>query len=780
MSWVRNCAAASGASRGCVRHDLRMGAFVPITCLQAWVVCCPIILAGAAELPPGVHAQPEGTPGVGKEGLVDPRELAANVVIRRDRWGTPHISGPTDAAVVFGFAYAQAEDFFWQIEDSYILGLGRYSEVHGPAGLNSDLLNRAFEVVPQARADFAQLEPELKRLCAAFAAGLNYYLHTHPQVQPRLIKWFEPWHVLAFGRHLTLELTFRYTRLTNNYLPRLNPMIAAAPGSNAWAIGPQRTRSGRAMLLVNPHQPWFGFGQFYEAHLTSGEGWSFSGATFFGSPLPSLGHNEHLGWSFCVNEPDIADVWRETFDHPSDPLLYRYADGWRRAEEWQEVIRVKSRSGFRERTFTLRKTHHGPIVARESQQHQLAARIARLDELVLLRQMLRLVRARNLAEFQEAMALQQFPIMNVVYADRHGEIYFLYNGIVPRRDPQFDWSQPLDGSDPRTEWQGFHALDELPQVRNPPCGFVQNCNSSPFTTADDGNPDPANFPPYMVEDKEDDKRRAQRSRELLRAFHAITLEDLQQAAFDTTLYWARHELPAYAAAMHDLERTRPALADQARPYLDHLLNWDCRITPESTQATLCTAWYQELYGPNYPGETLKPTYAQDMAARFEALIRAARYLRALYGDWRVPWRDVYRMQRHANVADLVSVPFDDRLPSLPCMGGHGPMGIVFTQYYTPAVNIPFFKVRTRRYGVVGCTYLGVYEFAERVRGATLLHFGTSGDPTSEHYFDQAQLLSERRMKPELFDAAEVLSATVRAYHPGEPSLPPAVAVPTAE
>lgn len=773
MNWVREWPVAAGAGRWRhVRLALRVGGLVA-GCLLALVL--PEAQGGDATR--AVQPAPAGdSPGTGAEDI-DPGELAASVVIRRDSWGTPHISGPTDAAVVFGFAYAQAEDYFWQVEDSYILGLGRYSEVHGPAGLNSDLLNRAFEIVPQSRAGFDRLEPELKRLCTAFTAGLNYYLQTHPHVQPRLITRFEPWHVLAFGRHLTLELTFRYTRLTNNYLPRLNPMIAA--GSNAWAIGPRRTRSGRTMLLANPHQPWFGFGQLYEAHLSSGEGWSFSGATFFGSPLPSLGHNEHVGWSFCVNEPDIADVWRETFDHPSDPLLYRYGDGWRRAEEWQEVIRVKARQGFRERSFTLRKTHHGPIVARESQRHQLAVRIARLDDLVMLRQMVRLVRARNLAEFYEAMALQQFPIMNAVYADRHGEIFFLYNGVVPRRDPQFDWSQPVDGSDPRTEWQGYHTLEELPQLRNPPCGFVQNCNSSPFTTADDGNPHPADFPPYMVEDQHDDKRRARRSRELLRAMRDVTLQDVQQAAFDTTLYWARQELPAYAAALAELERTHPALAAEVRPYLEHLLDWDGRITAESTQATLCTAWYEELYGPDYPGETLKPAYVQ-MPARFQALLRAAGRLRALYGDWRVPWGDVFRIQRHANVADLVDVPFDDRQPSLPCLGGHGPMGVVFTQYYTPAINIPFLKVRTRRYGVVGCTYLGVYEFGERVRGATLLHFGTSGDPSSEHFFDQARLLAERRLKPELFDPADVLAGTVRAYRPGEPALPPAVAVPMAK
>ena len=693
--------------------------------------------------------------------------MAQSVTIRRDAYGVPHIEGPTDASVVFGFAYAQAEDYFWQIEDTYLLCLGRYAEAHGPSGLNSDLLSRAFEIVPRSRADFPGLEPSLRSLCQAYTDGLNFFLETHPHFAPRLIKRFEPWYVLAFGRHLTLELTFRYTRLTDSYMPRVNPSIDAAVGSNAWALAPSRTRSGHAMLFANPHQPWFGFGQFYEVHLQSGEGWNFSGATFFGSPMPSLGHNEDAGWTFTVNEPDIADVWRETFDDPQQPLNYRYGDGYRTAVEWQETIPVKSAHGMQDRVCTFRKTHHGPVVAKPDDQHRLTVRIAKLYESLLLRQTALLVRARTLADFQRAMATQNFPIMNAIYADRQGNIHYLYNGSIPRRDPQFDWSQPVDGSDPRTEWQGYHEYHELPQVTNPPAGFVQNCNSTPFTTSDDGNPREDDFPAYMIEDRKDDKRRAKISRQLLREMHDQTFEGLQAAAFDTTLYWAKTELPEYERAWRELEKTDPDLARQVAPYLTHLLNWDFRCELDSTQATLCVVWYEELYGAGYPGESLLPRFENDVSLRFQALILAAARLSAMYGDWKVPWGEIHRIQRHANVADLINVPFDDDQVSLPCAGCHGPLGVIFTQYYTPTVNIPFLKSPKKKYGVIGYTFLGVYEFGERVRGATLLQFGASGDPSSEHYFDQARLLSERRLKPELFYPQDVLANTVRTYHPGD-------------
>ncbi|MDZ4817460.1 MAG: penicillin acylase family protein [Planctomycetota bacterium] len=726
----------------------------------------PAVLATPTDIPaiPAASSQVD-IPAAGVF-PIDAEEMAKSVVIYRDSYGVPHIDAPTDAAVLFGFAYAQAEDFFWQVEDTYILALGRYSEVHGPKGLNSDLLNRSFEIVSRSQRDYAKLDASEKQLYEAFVAGLNYYLEKNPQVKPRLIKRFEPWHVMAFARHVMLELCFRYTRLHNNYLPRSNQHIWTTAGSNAWAIGPSRTKSGNAMLFINPHQPWFGFGQMYEVHLRSKEGINFSGATFFGNPLPTLGHNEHLGWAMTTNEPDIADVWREKFDDPARPLAYRYGDGYRMAEQWTETIGVKSGKTIEMRSFKFRKTHHGPIVGKQDEQHYLSAQLANLAELSLLRQALKTVKATNIDEYRAAMAINQFPFMNSVYADRQKNIYYLYNGAVPKRDPSFNWSKPVDGSNPKTEWQGMHALAELPQVLNPRSGYVQNCNSSPFTTTDGDNPDPANYPNYMVEDAQDDKRRAKMSRQMLGAMHDITLDDLKVAAYDTKLYWAEHELPKYAAKLKQLKVDQPALASQVEPLLSHLLEWDCRVTAESTQATLCTAWYEMMHESEYPSERMKTSYAASIDEQFRGLVAAAAQLQSQHGDWKVAWGSFYRAQRSPQTADLMDLPFNDNLPSLPCLGAPGQLGIILTQYYSPPVNIPFFKSLKNHYGLVGATYMGVFEFGDRVEGATVLHFGQSGDPRSPHYFDQAKLLSTSQFKKELFHWDDVVAGSVRVYHPG--------------
>ncbi len=708
----------------------------------------------------------------------DPAALAREVTIHRDKYGVPQIIGPTDESVFFGYGYAQAEDFFWQVEDSYILALGRYSEVVGPKGLNSDLLNRAFEIVSTSERDFAALDALSQRLYTAFVEGINFYLTQHSEVRPRLIKHFEPWHVLAHYRHIALELSFRFTGLSSDYLPRRNPQIYAATGSNGWILGGRRSQSGSPLLLANPHMPWFGFAQMLEAHLiceskTEGASWNFTGAGFYGSPVLALGHNDRLGWTLVTNRPDIADTWRIRFSNPAEPLAYEYDGSWKQAEEWNDTIRIRKSRGFETRPFTFRKTHHGPIVALEQElptgeKTMLAARISGLFEAVPLRQSLQMIKARNLADFRTALANMQILYMNLLYADCDGNSWFVYTGHVPRRNPKFDWSQPVEGSDPATEWLGIHGLDELPQVLNPAAGFLQNCNSTPFFVTDGKNPRQECFPPYMVGDADRQTRRSLRSLEILRGMSGVTFDAWQQAPFDTEVYWARHELPKFALDFQQLSNDDPELAAQVRPYLDHLLAWDARITPDSTAAALCHEWYEQLHGTKYPGENLRDRYRDRPAEQLAALVRAAERLQNMHGSWQVPYAEVYRSQRLHNLADLTDSRFQDDAPSLMSLGGHGPMGVIFTNYHTPSLQIPFVISQRKRYGIVGTSYLAAWEFKpEGVRGASLVPFGTSGDLASPHYFDQAELLSNRRLKPELFTKQAVLTGAERSYHPGE-------------
>ena len=528
-------------------------------------------------------------------------KLASQVTIHRDQWGVPHIEGPTDASVSFGFAYAQAQDYFWQIEDTYIAALGRYAEIYGEPGLDKDLLNNSFEIVSGAQEDFPTLEPQVQKICEGYAAGLNYFLKQHPEVKPRLITHIEPWHVVAYERAVLLEFLFGKTHASKGKVKAVMEEIRAATGSNTWAIGPSRTKSGNAMLFANPHQPWFGYGQFYEGHLKSGEGMNMAGSAFFGGPLITIGHNEVLGWSHTVNEPDVGDVWVETFDDPKNPLNYRYGDGYRTADQWQQTIKVKTPQGLEDRTYTFRKTHHGPIIGKQDDGKYLAVKIAKLTEGSRMRQAIKMGKAKNLSEWRDAMAELNLQMFNTCYADNQGNIFYVYNGTVPKRDPQFDWSNPVDGSDPRTEWQGLHTFDELPQILNPKSGYVQNCNATPFLATDEGNPSIGDYPPYMVEEEMTDKRRSEVSRMLLRQMHDVTFDDWKEAAWDTTLYWPLVNLPKMAQELDRLREKDSELAAKVQPYLDHLLNWNCQSSIDSHRNHALRALVRATLRPRLPG-----------------------------------------------------------------------------------------------------------------------------------------------------------------------------------
>lgn len=672
---------------------------------------------------------------------MDTAQLARSVTIYRDNYGVPHIYGPTDASCVFGYGYAQAEDNFWQIEDSYMRAIGRASEIYGEKTLNDDLLVRTLEIPRLSRIEYENAPPRIKQLVEALAASYNFYLKKHPRVKPRLITHFEPWQPFALMRY-SIYYLFLYQR-TGIAHEQIRD-AAREQGSNMWAIAPAKSAAGHAMLFINPHQPFFGPGQYYEGHVHSDEGWNMSGASFFGRAFPSIGHNEYLGWSHTVNEPDVVDVYEETFDNPQDPLAYRYGGAYRKSVEWPESISVKTDTGLVARRFTLRKTHHGPIVAWRNGK-ALAVKFARLDEGGQIEQWYEMTRARNFAGFRKAVSRLAAPMFNIVYADRAGNIFYLYNGAVPRRATKYDWSKRVDGSDPETEWHGYHSIDELPQVLNPKSGFVQNCNSTPFTTTVFDNPDPAKFPSYMV--GEADTARARISRRILYNQEKFTFEEWARAAFDTTVIEAETEIPKLAERYEALRQSdAPRAANLARAIAE-LREWDHIGTIRSVSMTIFTLWYWKQ--------------ARDAKAKADPIGNLEDVLKDLqekFGTWEVPWGEVNRIERAQSGGEE---PFSDAKPSFPVAGGPGPEGIVFNFYARPELG------QKRRYGVAGHSFVSVVEFGPQVRARSVLVFGENSDPASPHYLDQTRLYANQQFKPAWFTREEIQAHAERTYHPGE-------------
>ncbi len=703
-------------------------------------------------------------------------KIARSVTIYRDAYGVPHIYGPTDASCVFGYAYAQAEDNFWQIEDSYIRALGRALEVYGERTLSDDLLNRALEITRLAKQEYERCSPRARELAQALVDGFNYFLDRNPQIKPRLITHFEAWQPFAFSRFTIYQLFIfgksglkvdeirsavqemtadgapagSTTSMLNLPLsafdePQPEPVI----GSNMWAITPTKSATGHAMLFINPHQPFFGPGQWYEGHLHSNEGWDLSGASFFGSPYPSIGHNQSLGWSHTVNDPDIVDLYIEKFDDAKNPLAYRYGDGTRNATEWTDTIKVKTPKGLDAKTFKFRKTHHGPIVAvREGK--PLAIKLARLEEGGWIDEWYAMGKSKTLAEFKAAMSRVAIPMFNTMYADREGNIFYVYNGSVPRRSTKFDWSKPVDGSNPETEWQSYHSLDELPQMTNPQTGFLQNCNQTPFTTTTEGNPAKESFPAYMT--RESDNARARISRRILSTREKFSFDDWAKAGFDTTVIEAETQIPEIVKEWEKLKSTDASRAEKLAEVISELKAWNGVSTTESKAMTLFALWFERM-------AKLRAERVKDDWLRIRALEEISNELARDWGTWRVAWGEINRLQRIQSGGELEQ--FSDARPSLPISGAPGPVGIVNNFYARPE------KGQKRRYGVAGTSFVSVVEFGPKVQARSLLVFGQSADPASPHHFDQAQLYSKRQFKPAWFTLEEIKANSKLVYHPGE-------------
>lgn len=705
--------------------------------------------------------------------------LARSTTIYRDAFGVPHIHGRTDESVVFGLMYAQAEDNFWQLEEDHINKLGRAAEIYGQSRLAGDLTTRLFETNKRARDEYKNLSLPMRRLCDAYAAGINYYLERHPAVRPRLINRFEPWFALVTGAPSpqSVGITAEEVRALFKELPVAPPSPSPGAsaeegdeGSNMWAVNPKKSASGRALLFINPHVGFFGGGQRYEAHLHSEQGLNISGFAMLGSPYIWSGHNEVLGWSHTNSGADSTDVFTETFDNPQNPLAYRYGNDYRAAVEWTEEIPVGNQGNVEMKRFTFRKTHHGYIAGLRAGK-SLAVSAASVEVGgKLFEQKWAMAHARSLSEFKSALARRSLTGSNTMYADRAGNIFYIHGNAVPRRSTDFDWSKAVDGSNPKADWSGLHDLSELPQILNPSSGWIQNCNSTPFLTSDTDNPDRSKYPVYMAPDL--DTPRAQRSRRILASKEKFTFDEWAIASLDTRVHLAETLVPELISIWEKLRQSDAAKADKLAEPIAALKSWNYESRIDSVPTTLFMLYFDQLQRANRERTTrpaddnqpAPPTPLAEQLNKIDAAAKAAAFERALndlqidFGKWQIAWGEINRLQRIHTSGTVEK--FDDTKPSVAVPGASGLAGTLFT------FNTRRDAGQKRRYGIGGNSYLAVVEFAPRVRARSLLVFGESADSQSPHFFDQAQLYSTKQYKPAWFDLKEIKRNLERSYRPG--------------
>ncbi|MBC2667939.1 penicillin acylase family protein [Novosphingobium piscinae] len=671
----------------------------------------------------------------------------AKVTIQRDEWGIPHIHGRTDADAVYGMIYAQAEDDFARIEQNYLVNLGRLAEAEGESAVWQDLRQRLWVDPAELKADYARSPAWLRRLMDAWAAGLNAYLADHPAVKPRVIAHWEPWMALSFtegsiGGDIErvplsqLEAFYTRRRLALTALER-GIDFRDPSGSNGFAIAPARSASGKALLLINPHT------SFYfraEQQVTSDEGLNAYGAATWGQFFIYQGFNAKAGWMHTSSTIDNVDEFAETVEtRPDGTLVYRYGDQLRPVTVRPVTLKVRQSDGsLAERSFTTYATHHGPIVRQENGKWIAWAMMYR--PLAALQQSYLRTKAVDRAGFLKVAALQANSSNNTLFADSKGAIAYLHPQFVPVRDQRFDYRKPVDGSDPRTDWQGLHPLAELPQVLQARVGWAFNVNNWPWTAAGPDSPRRGAFPVYM--DQVGETARGPHAERVLAEGGRFSLESLVQAAYDP---W----LPAF-------ERTLPALvaAHQRQPEARRdgpvalLRDWDRKWALDSTATSLAVFWGEALWAAGaeqakaeglnqWDWLTTRPTDAQRLAALDAAVAR----LTADFGSWQVPWGQINRFQR---LSGAIELSYDDSKPSTPVPFTASTWGSLAAFGARPHPGVKRF------YGDKGNSFVAAVEFGPRVRALAIMAGGQSGDPASPHFVDQVPRYVAAELRPVWF------------------------------
>ena len=729
------------------------------------------LLGAAAFTAPAVHAEPVLKPGAqqatASADLARWKKAAQQVTILRDKWGIPHVFGKTDADAVFGMIYAQAEDDFNRVELNYINAMGRLAEVEGEKEIWRDLRMKMYIQPDAMKAKYAASPAWLQKLMNAFADGLNWYLHTHPEVKPKLITRFEPWMALSFSEgsiggdieSIDLKQLERfYGKRTELAQLDMGKGFDPEPrGSNGFAISPKLSKSGRALLMINPHT------SFYfrpEVHMVSEEGLNAYGAVTWGQFFIYQGFNDKLGWMHTSGGGDVIDEYLETVTERGGKFFYKYGEGERQVRAVPVTLPYKTPGGaMASRTVTAYFTHHGPVV-RELDGKWVAVKM--MDEpLKALTQSYTRTKAKNYNAFYKAMELRTNSSNNTVYADADGNIAYFHGNFIPRRDPRFDWSKPVDGSNPATEWKGLHDIKETITLFNPSSGYISNTNNWPFSSAGASSPKRQDYPDYMWSLPEN--ARGRHAERVLKGAKDFTIDSLIAASYDSHLTAFEPLLPQLFKDHEALPESDPRKAQLAEQ-VAVLRNWDQRYATASVPTSLAVYWAQDMVAQHGPRARAQGTPVVDFITarlsaeeRLASLARATDKLQSDFGDWRTPWGEINRFQR---ISGDIDQQYDDSKPSWPVAFASANWGSLASFGMVA-------KPKTKRiYGDRGNSFVAAVEFGPRVRAKSILAGGQSGDPRSPHFSDQAEMYSRGEFKDVLFYREDIEKQLERRYHPG--------------
>jgi acyl-homoserine-lactone acylase len=708
-------------------------------------------------------------PSHASDGAIRWKHEAQAVTVLRDDWGIAHVHGKTNADAVFGMAYTQAEDDFNRVETNYLTSLGRTAEAEGESAIWQDLRQRLFIDPVQLQAMYSRSPRWLKSLMDAWADGLNYYLATHPDVHPRVITRFEPWMALSFSegsiggdieRVSTKGLQAFYGKDPEGALAQFTPPSSweEPTGSNGIAIAPKLTANGHALLLINPHTSFF-FRS--ELQMSSDEGLDAYGAVTWGQFFIYQGFNKHIGWMHTSTGADVVDEFAETIVRQGGKLSYRYGEALRPVTSHDIVVAYRAADGSRAaRHFTTYATHHGPVVRTEGDKWITVALMNK--PLEALQQSWLRTTANDYASYMKVAEFKANSSNNTIYADDKGNIAYLHPQFIPNRDDRFDYTKPVDGSDPATDWKGLLPLDKAPYLFNPPTGWIFNTNDWPYSAAGPDSPKQADFPRYM--DAVGENPRGLHATRVLTGRREFTLASLIDAAFDPYLPAFARQLPILIGDYDALPPTDPLKRKLAGP-IALLRTWDYRWGITSMPTSLAVFWGDILWDKASKLDTQEGLSVYDVMAgkagpevRLNALVEAADRLEHDFGSWGVPWGEVNRFQR---IDGAIVQPFDDAKPSIPVPFTSSRWGSLasFGAHRWPGTK--------RYYGTSGNSFVAVVEFGDKVHARAITAGGESGHADSPHFNDEAERYTTGNLRTVYFWPEELRGHVERTYHPGQ-------------
>jgi acyl-homoserine-lactone acylase len=712
------------------------------------------------------------------------KPLADRVVIRRDTFGVPHIVAETEAAVALGFGYAQAEDHAAEMARRFLAARGDAAMHLGPAHLDADLAVRRWDNIGAARRAMASLDDTFREVLEGFAGGYNLYVRRHRDTLP-------PWVIEITGAD-ALALTHTdgptdaasasLVRALQQKYPEGTPAPAVpravvglpvaggdaasdvgtasvdSDGSNAIALSGLKTVSGAPMLLGNPHLRWQQL--YWEAHVKVPGRLDFYGSTLVGYPWLRAGFNDRLGYVQTNNNSDNRDLFALPLD-PAQPDHYLFEGKARPLQRVDVAVDVKQDDGS---MVTERRTywhsHLGPVVYRNSTT-AFAYRSTAADAWRWFEGFWRLSHARSLRDYMKTMSTRFSPESNYTYADADGNILYLWNSRIPKR-LQDGTSYELDvpGGTKKYVWKDLHPTRDLPQMLNPPGGYIQNANNPPWYVTLRHPLDPARYPAYF--ERGELALRPQLALDMVEGRETFSVDDLKRLKYDTRLLLAERVKPALLAAID----ARPAPAGElaeARKVLDA---WDSRASSSSRGAVLFQRFwdtyraevrqpYAEPWDAKRPAQT--PRGLADTGAALKHLAEAVTWTRATYGAADVAWGDANRFR------------FGDI--DLPGEGASGQLGAFRVQQFDAptskggAVRVAGWADTDRQLAGFGDAWVLLVHFTRPLQAFSVLAYGQTTERSSPHSRDQIRIFVNRDLRPVWFTDAEVAAHTEREYRP---------------